>query len=201
VNDETFMADLAQQASIYNPQPVASGSNGHSGMPSLAQRGKARRTVLRKGAGHVWEDQTLLEWDPKHFRLFIGNLGNDVNDDDLEACFGNSSALGVKSFVKAKVIRDHNTTKTNGVGFVSYSDAEDYMKAWKAMDGKYVGSRPITIKKATTEVRAVEIGEKKARKLEEEAKKRAKSGVQKSGKGLGSAANYKGLGPSAYIRR
>lgn len=63
--------------------------------------------------------------------------------------------------------------------------------------GKYVGSRPITIKKATTEVRAVEIGEKKARKLESEAKARAKSGVQKSGKGLGSAANYKGLGPSA----
>lgn len=63
--------------------------------------------------------------------------------------------------------------------------------------GKYVGSRPITIKKATTEVRAVEIGEKKARKLETEAKARAKSGVQKSGKGLGSAANYKGLGPSA----
>ena len=173
-----------------------------------------RRTVLRKGAGHVWEDQTLLEWDPKHFRLFVGNLGNDVNDDDLEECFGNGSAIGVKTFVKAKVIRDHNTTKTKGFGFVAYSDAEDYMKAWKAMDGqspsllyyetgltvcpgKYVGSRPITIKKATTEVRAVEIGEKKARKLETEAKARAKSGVQKSGKGLGSAANYKGLGPSA----
>lgn len=92
--------------------------------------------MLRKGAGHVWEDQTLLEWDPKHFRLFVGNLGNDVNDDDLEACFGNGSAIGVKSFVKAKVIRDHNTTKTKGFGFVAYSDAEDYMKAWKAMDGQ-----------------------------------------------------------------
>ena len=66
-----------------------------------------------------------------------------------------------------------------------------------AIVGKYVGSRPITIKKATTGVEAVNIGEKKAKKIEKEAKEKAKSGVQRSGKGLGSAANYKGLGPAA----
>ena len=132
-----FEASAAQQASIYTPGPAGlmamTGGSGVPRHPSL--KNKARTTVLRKGAGHVWEDATLLEWDPKHFRLFIGNLGNDVNDDDLEKVFGNESALGVKSFVKAKVIRDHTTTKTKGFGFVSYSEAEDYMKAWKAMDG------------------------------------------------------------------
>ena len=32
----------------------------------LAKGGK-RTTVLRKGAGKVWEDQTLLEWNPCAF--------------------------------------------------------------------------------------------------------------------------------------
>ena len=45
--------------------------------------------------------------------------------------------------------------------------------------GKYVGSRPITIKKATTAVAAVNIGAKKALKLEKEAKERATAGGPK----------------------
>ncbi|KAL5468848.1 hypothetical protein EMCRGX_G029971 [Ephydatia muelleri] len=28
----------------------------------------------------VWEDPTLDEWDPNDFRIFCGDLGNDVND-------------------------------------------------------------------------------------------------------------------------
>jgi hypothetical protein len=66
-----------------------------------------------------------MEWDPNHFRLFIGDLGNDVNDEDLIKAFGPDK--GWKSFVKAKVIRDKVTQKTRGYGFVSYSDPEDFM--------------------------------------------------------------------------
>ena len=129
-----------------------------------AQKGQARNTVLRKGAGEVWEDPTLMEWDPAHFRLFIGDLGNDVNEDNLIKAFGPEK--GWMSFVKAKVVRDKVTNKTRGYGFVSYVDPDDFMKAWKAMDGKYVGSRPIKIQKATTGVRRVDIGTKKARELD-----------------------------------
>lgn len=134
-----------------------------------AQKGQARRTVLRKGAGEVWEDATLMEWDPSHFRLFIGDLGNDVNDDTLIAAFGPDK--GWPSFVKAKVVRDKVTNKTRGYGFVSYSDPEDFMKAWKAMNGKYVGSRPVKIQKASTGVRQVDIGQKKAKDLDTKKKK------------------------------
>lgn len=34
-----------------------------------------------------------------------------MNDDDLEKVFGNSSAIGVKTFVKAKVVRDPRTSE------------------------------------------------------------------------------------------
>lgn len=37
-----------------------------------AVRGK-RETVIRKAGGKVWEDQTLLEWDPCEYR--VSSLG------------------------------------------------------------------------------------------------------------------------------
>jgi hypothetical protein len=96
-----------------------------------AQKGQARTTVLRKGAGEVWEDASLMDWDPAHFRLFIGDLGNDVNEDDLVKAFGPEK--GWQSFVKAKVVRDKVTNKTRGYGFVSYSDPEDFMKGERSL--------------------------------------------------------------------
>lgn len=29
----------------------------------------------------VWEDQSLLNWDSNDYRLFAGDLGNDVTDE------------------------------------------------------------------------------------------------------------------------
>lgn len=50
----------AQQASIYTPDAARSGKP----VASVGNKGKGRTTVLRKGGGEVWEDQSLLEWDP-----------------------------------------------------------------------------------------------------------------------------------------
>lgn len=130
----------------------------------LAKGGK-RTTVLRKGAGKVWEDQTLLEWSPSWFRLFVGDLSNDVSDDVLANAFNKYT-----SFQKARVIRDRLSGKAK-FGFVAFSDPEDFLKAWKEMDGKYVGNRPIKLKKADNFVNPVEIGHRKAKQLEKELKK------------------------------
>jgi hypothetical protein len=51
---------LAQQ-SVYVPGAAIDKRGGAGG--KLAKGGK-RTTVLRKGGGKVWEDQTLLEWNP-----------------------------------------------------------------------------------------------------------------------------------------
>lgn len=51
---------LAQQ-SVYVPGAMIDKRGGAGG--KLAKGGK-RTTVLRKGGGKVWEDQTLLEWNP-----------------------------------------------------------------------------------------------------------------------------------------
>lgn len=57
---------LAQQ-SVYVPGAMIDKRGGAGG--KLAKGGK-RTTVLRKGGGKVWEDQTLLEWNPcEPFRI------------------------------------------------------------------------------------------------------------------------------------
>ena len=56
---------LAQQ-SVYVPGAMIDKRGGAGG--KLAKGGK-RTTVLRKGGGKVWEDQTLLEWNPCKFQL------------------------------------------------------------------------------------------------------------------------------------
>ncbi|KAI0089211.1 RNA-binding domain-containing protein [Irpex rosettiformis] len=166
---------LAQQ-SVYVPGAMIDKRGGAGG--KLAKGGK-RTTVLRKGAGKVWEDQTLLEWNPSWFRLFVGDLSNDVSDDVLSNAFNKYT-----SFQKARVIRDRLSGKAK-YGFVAFSDPEDFLKAWKEMDGassiilliliffsgKYVGNRPVKLKKADNNINPVEIGHRKAKQLEKELKK------------------------------
>ena len=65
------------------------------------------------------------------FRLFCGDLGNEVTDDNLARAFNK-----YPSFQKAKVIRDKRTNKTKGFGFVSFKDPNDFTKAMREMNGK-----------------------------------------------------------------
>ncbi|KAJ4375359.1 hypothetical protein N0V83_002445 [Neocucurbitaria cava] len=109
-----------------------------------------RKTVVREGGGKQWEDETLLEWNPLHPRLFIGNLAGEVTDDSLLKAFAKYPSLS-----KARVVRDKKSTKSRSYGFVSFSDTDDYFRAAKEMQGKYIGSHPVLIKRATSEVKAV----------------------------------------------
>ena len=64
------------------------------------------------------------------------------------------------SVQKGRVIRDKRTTKSKGYGFVSFSDGDDYFKAARDMNGKYIGSHPVTVKKANTDVRPAVVKQK-----------------------------------------
>ncbi|KAF9519118.1 hypothetical protein BS47DRAFT_1337685 [Hydnum rufescens UP504] len=160
-NAYEYDVGAAAQQSAYVPGANL-GRGGGSG--SVVPKGGKRTTVLRKGAGKVWEDQTLLDWDSAWFRLFVGDLSNDVSDDVLTNAFNKYT-----SFTKAKVIRDRLSQKAK-YGFVAFSDPEDFLKAWKEMDGKYVGNRPVKLRKADSTIRPVEIGHRKAKQLEKERK-------------------------------
>jgi hypothetical protein len=117
--------------------------------------GAASKTVIRSGGGTSWQDPSLLEWDPAHFRLFVGNLAGEVTDDSLLKAFAK-----YPSVQKARVVRDKRTTKSKGYGFVSFSDGDEYFQAARDMQGKYIGSHPVLLRRSTTEVRAAPVHQK-----------------------------------------
>ncbi|XP_057463142.1 uncharacterized protein LOC130753181 [Actinidia eriantha] len=90
-----------------------------------------KKAIPRKAAGQNWEDPTLAEWPENDYRLFCGDLGNEVNDDVLSKAFAR-----FPSFNMAKVVRDKRTGKTKGYGFVSFSNPLDLAAALKEMNGK-----------------------------------------------------------------
>merc|ERR1719502_1737340 len=123
-----------------------------------AQKPKVAAAVtLRKASGKVWRDPTLDDWPKDDFRLFCGDLGNEVTDDLLANAFRK-----YKSFQKAKIIRDKRSGRTKGFGFASFLNPEDMIAALREVSGKYVGNRPIRLKKSTWKDRNID-SEKNAR--------------------------------------
>lgn len=156
-------ADTNNSWSIFdllNDPPEASAS-------SKNQLGKVKKPkkFLRAAGGTTWEDPTLAEWDPDDYRVFCGDLGNDVTDELLTSTFER-----YPSFVKAKVVRDKRTNKSKGYGFVSFKDPQDYARAIKEWDGKYLGCRPIKLRKSVWKDRSIEVRKNKISDVVEEQK-------------------------------
>jgi hypothetical protein len=147
---------------------VASSANPDSGVAAIVSgKDGKQKTVIRSGGGQTWADSTLLEWDPAHFRLFVGNLAGEVTDESLLKAFSK-----YPSVQKARVIRDKSSSKSTderswkskGFGFVSFSDGDEYFQAARDMQGKYIGSHPILLRRSTTEIRPVAPKDKKGGK-------------------------------------
>jgi hypothetical protein len=120
-------------------QPAAGGQ--------LAPPGSRKRptdVTERSVAGVSWKDDSLKDWPDDDFRIFVGDLGNETNDDVLAHAFAN-----YPSFQKARVVRNKATQKTMGFGFVSFKDPWDMTKALREMHGKYIGNRPVKVRKST----------------------------------------------------
>ena len=80
-------------------------NQGKVGKPKI-DRSKA---VPRAAAGQKWYDSTLSEWPENDFRIFVGDMGNEVNDDILTKSFTKYA-----SFQKAKIVRDKHSNKSKG---------------------------------------------------------------------------------------
>jgi hypothetical protein len=158
--DAELDAQLAQWQSAYVTKDDGKGGANRASSGNLLQTpptgtstdqgadGKTtKKTAIRQGGGRTWTDDSLLEWNPEHPRIFVGNLAGEVTDDSLYKAFSKYSSLS-----KARVVRDKRTTKSKGYGFVSFASADDFFKAAREMNGKYIGSHPVMISKAKTEM-------------------------------------------------
>uniref|UniRef100_UPI003AAD67B7 cold-inducible RNA-binding protein B-like isoform X3 n=1 Tax=Centroberyx gerrardi TaxID=166262 RepID=UPI003AAD67B7 len=76
-------------------------------------------------------------------KLFIGGLSFDTTEDSLAAAF---SKYG--NIAKVDVIRDKETGKSRGFGFVKYDNADDAKDALDGMNGKTLDGRSIRVDEA-----------------------------------------------------
>eukprot|EP01068_Selenidium_serpulae_P009760 Selendium_serpulae@DN5316_c0_g1_i3.p1 len=121
---------------------------------------KEEKAHLRRGADSIWNDPSLDDWPKDDFRIFCGDLGNEVTDEVLADAFRK-----YKSLQRARVVRDRRTGKSRGYGFVSFAKSEDLLKALNEMNRKYVGNRPIRVMKSRWQER--EIDSEKSKRLSE----------------------------------
>jgi RNA recognition motif-containing protein len=76
-------------------------------------------------------------------RLFVGNLPYGLGESELEAAFADYGTV-----VSAVVIRDRETGRSRGFGFVEMETEEMAESAQGAMDGFEFDGRPIRVSEA-----------------------------------------------------
>jgi hypothetical protein len=100
------------------------------------------KPVFRAAGGDRWLDKTLADWPENDHRIFVGDLGLEATDEVLVRAFSK-----YPSFAMARVVRDKKTGKNKGYGFVSMLDAGDCARAIKEMNGRWIGNRPVKLKR------------------------------------------------------
>lgn len=76
-------------------------------------------------------------------KLYVGNLSYEVTDADLSQLFGQCGQV-----TGAKVIKDKDTGRSKGFGFVEMADDEEADHAIQRMKGHDLKGRPIMVDEA-----------------------------------------------------
>src|SRR6185436_11743689 len=77
------------------------------------------------------------------YKLFVGGLPYSTTDDDLQQAFAEFGTVA-----SAVIIKDRDTGRSKGFGFVEFESDEEGKAAETAMNGKDLGGRSITVNQA-----------------------------------------------------
>ncbi|MFN4259428.1 MAG: RNA recognition motif domain-containing protein [Gemmataceae bacterium] len=76
-------------------------------------------------------------------KLYVGNLGYNVNDGELEKLFAPYGTVE-----SAQVILDRDTGRSKGFGFVEMKTAQEAQAAVTALNGQDSGGRALVVNEA-----------------------------------------------------
>jgi nucleolysin TIA-1/TIAR len=113
----------------------------------LALSAMNKRIVLGREMKVNWATSpgsTAKQDTSKHFHVFVGDISPDIESHQLKEAF---APFGVIS--DCKVIRDSQTHKSKGYGFVCFVNKEDAEMAIAGMNGQWLGGRPLRTNWAT----------------------------------------------------
>jgi hypothetical protein len=155
--------------STSNNHQNSNNNSNNSNSNSNSNSNKQAKPVVRMAAGKSWVDSTLSEWPENDFRIFVGNLGADVDDTMLYNHFKSRYA----SVAMSKIVRDaKDDNKSKGYGFVSFLQPLDCAKAIREQDQAWLGSRPVRVKRSDWQERNKSTVRKKHNKEKKQQKKR-----------------------------
>lgn len=75
--------------------------------------------------------------------IFVGNLNYDTSEDELRSAFAQFGEVA-----RAQVIRDRETGRSRGFGFVEMADDETARRAIDGMNGSDLAGRRLTVNEA-----------------------------------------------------
>lgn len=75
--------------------------------------------------------------------IYVGNLSYQASDDDLRSAF---EAFGQVS--SARVIKDKETGRSRGFGFVEMPNADEARKAIEGVNNQDIAGRPVRVNEA-----------------------------------------------------
>jgi cold-inducible RNA-binding protein len=77
------------------------------------------------------------------YKLFVGGLPFSTTDDELRDLFAAHGTVA-----SAAVIKDRETGRSKGFGFVEFESEDEGKAAEKALNGSDLGGRSITVNEA-----------------------------------------------------
>jgi cold-inducible RNA-binding protein len=77
------------------------------------------------------------------YKVFVGGLPFSTTDDELREIFAAHGKVA-----SANVVRDRETGRSKGFGFVEFEDTEEGKAAEKALNGSELGGRTISVAEA-----------------------------------------------------
>lgn len=76
-------------------------------------------------------------------RVYVGNLSSDTSEQDIETAFAPFGSVETVA-----IIRDRNTGRSRGFGFVEMSDPEEASAAIAGLNGQELSGRTVTVNEA-----------------------------------------------------
>ena len=76
-------------------------------------------------------------------KLYVGNLGYDVTNTELETMFGAHGTVR-----SAQIIMDRDTGRSKGFGFVEMNSDQEAQAAIAALNGQQMEGRSLTVNEA-----------------------------------------------------
>lgn len=77
------------------------------------------------------------------YKLFVGGLPFSTTDDEMKELFAAHGTVA-----SATVVRDRETGRSKGFGFVEYENDDEGKAAEKALNGSDLGGRSISVAEA-----------------------------------------------------